>query len=174
MASLESVANPPEVSTVRKAIRVTEMTRKQRANAAYRSLLNCSLVTAKYCNAFGDQDLVALEDELDARTKKLINGDMKFVEAMLFAQAQALQSIFVNLALRASDDDFSAKQQNEYMNLALRAESGSRAALQTLIEMKKPRAATFVGQQNVAYQQQVNNGEVLDGPNVDPRRGFIF
>ena len=132
---------------------------EQRANAAFRSLLNCSLVTSKYCNTFGDQDLNALEQELTGRTDRLLNGDMRYVEAMLFAQAQALQSVFVNLALKATDEDFPPKRQSEYMNLALRAQAGSRATLQALVDAKNPRVQTFVGQQNVAYQQQVNNGQ---------------
>ena len=55
---------------------------QQRANAAFRSLLNCSLVTSKYCNTFGDQDLNALEQELTGRSDRLLNGDMRYVEAM--------------------------------------------------------------------------------------------
>ena len=133
---------------------------QQRANAAFRSLLNCSLVTSKYCNTFGDQDLNALEQELTCRTDRLLNGDMRYVEAMLFAQAQALQSVFVNLALKATDEECHPKRQSEYMNLALRAQAGSRATLQALVDVKNPRVQTFVGQQNVAYQQQVNNGQV--------------
>jgi hypothetical protein len=131
---------------------------QQRANAAFRSLLNCSLVTSKYCNTFGDQDLNALEHELAGRTDRLLNGDMRYVEAMLFAQAHALQSVFVNLALKATDEECPPKRQSEYMSLALRAQAGSRATLQALVDVKTPRVQTFVGQQNVAYQQQVNNG----------------
>lgn len=137
---------------------------QQRANAAFRSLLNCSLVTSKYCNTFGDQDLNALEQELTCRTDRLLNGDMRYVEAMLFAQAQALQSVFVNLALKATDEECPPKRQSEYMNLALRAQAGSRATLQALVDVKNPRVQTFVGQQNVAYQQQVNNGQVPNEP----------
>ena len=133
---------------------------QQRANAAFRSLLNCSLVTSKYCNTFGDQDLNALEQELTSRTDRLLNGDMRYVEAMLFAQAQALQSVFVNLALKATDEECDPKRQAEYMNLALRAQAGSRATLQALVNVKNPRVQTFVGQQNVAYQQQVNNSQL--------------
>jgi hypothetical protein len=44
------------------------------------------------------------------------------------------------------------------LRLALKAQAQSRATLETLAEMKFPNPATFVRQQNVALQQQVNNG----------------
>lgn len=45
-----------------------------------------------------------------------------------------------------------------YLRMALKAQAQCRSTLETLAEVKYPKSATFVRQQNVAYQQQVNNG----------------
>ena len=50
-----------------------------------------------------------------------------------------------------------------YIRMVLRAQSQCRATIETLAEVKYPKAATFVRQQNVAYQQQVNNSEDKSG-----------
>ena len=50
-----------------------------------------------------------------------------------------------------------------YMRLALKAQTQCRSTLETLAEVKYPKAATFVRQQNVAYQQQINNGDPANG-----------
>lgn len=42
--------------------------------------------------------------------------------------------------------------------LALRAQSNSRATIQTLAEVKNPKQVAFVKQANIAQNQQVNNG----------------
>jgi hypothetical protein len=50
-----------------------------------------------------------------------------------------------------------------YLRLALKAQAQCRATLETLAEVKNPKPPTFVRQQNVAYQQQVNNGDPANG-----------
>jgi hypothetical protein len=84
------------------------------------------------------------------------NGDLTHAEAMLLNQAHALQAVFVNLAERAQNQT-GIPQIQCLMGLALRAQSQCRATLQTLAEVKFPRSATFIGQANIAGQQQVNN-----------------
>ncbi|MBK5537368.1 hypothetical protein JFV28_09150 [Pseudomonas sp. TH05] len=44
------------------------------------------------------------------------------------------------------------------MRLALKAQSQSRATLQTLAELKAPKQIAFVKQANIGNQVQVNNG----------------
>lgn len=96
-------------------------------------------------------------------------GDLDRTEAMLVAQAHSLDAIFNELAQRA------AANMGEYMNatdlylrLALKAQSQCRATLETLAEIKFPKSATFVRQQNVGINQQVNNSEPT--PNVPRAR----
>jgi hypothetical protein len=124
--------------------------------------VNSAAVTAEYGKMFGEQDVGTLIDELSERTRKLADGDMAGVEAMLYGQAHALQSIFVNLSRRAVKQEY-LKQYGTYLNLALKAQAQCRATLETLAVVKYPKAPTFVRQQNVAYQQQVNNGEPANG-----------
>jgi hypothetical protein len=43
--------------------------------------------------------------------------------------------------------------------MALKAQSQCRTSIEALAEIKYPKSATFIRQQNVASQQQVNNGQ---------------
>lgn len=134
-----------------------EERKKWRAKLACRPSVNSAAVTSEYASVFGEQDISALVEELAERTKKLESGDMQAVEAMLYGQAYALQSIFVSFARRAANQEY-LKQYSTYLGLALKAQAQCRATLETLAEIKNPKPPTFVRQQNVAYQQQVNNG----------------
>ena len=117
---------------------------------------------------FGDQiSSAGLIKALREQIKAVIDGDLNRVEAMLVTQAHTLDAIFNELAQRA------AANMGEYMNatdlylrLALKAQGQCRATLETLAEIKYPKSETFVRQQNVGVNQQVNNGERT--PN-DPR-----
>lgn len=99
----------------------------------------------------------AVVEAVGAQIKSVSQGDLTHVEGMLFGQATALQAMFLNLADRAKRADTLEKVQC-LTQLALRAQSGSRNTLQTLIESKNPRNVAFVKQTNVAHTQQVNNG----------------
>lgn len=101
-------------------------------------------------------DAIAVMSDKAARVQR---GDLSDVEATLTAQAVALDAIFNGLAKRAAQNLGSYMGAAEtYMRLALKAQAQCRATLETLAEVKYPKAPTFVRQQNVAYQQQVNNG----------------
>lgn len=90
--------------------------------------------------------------------KNIQAGDLRMLESMLFSQASALQTIFSDLARRASAQTY-LKQFQTYLTLALKAQAQSRATLEALIELKQPRQQpTFVKQANIAAgHQQVNN-----------------
>lgn len=99
---------------------------------------------------------------LQSKAAQVQRGDLSDVEATLTAQAVALDSIFNALAKRAALNMGQYMEACEtYLRLALKAQAQCRATLETLAEVKYPKAATFVRQQNVAYQQQVNNGDSL-------------
>ena len=86
------------------------------------------------------------------------DGDMKSIEAMLIGQAQALQTMFVSLGRQAVGKTL-LPQYTAFMNLALKAQSQSRATIQALVELKYPRQTNFVKQANIANgHQQINNG----------------
>ena len=130
------------------------------ANAAIRPSINAAIVTHTYQgNLLGDEvDMSCLVDALTERMEAINKGDLFHLEAMLYAQASALQTMFSSLARRAHNQD-SLKQYSTHMGFALKAQAQSRATIQTLIELKFPRQVAFVKQANIAQgHQQINNG----------------
>ena len=70
----------------------------------------------------GEIDLSALVEGLQSKVKAIQEGDMKPVEAMLYSQAQALQTIFTHLARRsAMNAGECLDASDKYMRLALKA-----------------------------------------------------
>lgn len=111
-------------------------------------------------NQMGDKATAdSLMLALDERIQHVHEGDLSEVEAMLLAQATALQSLFTHLTRRASTQQHVGNFQT-MLSLGMKAQAQSRATLEALIEMKQPRhAPTFVKQANIAHgHQQVNNG----------------
>lgn len=114
-----------------------------------------TILMAKYVAESIAPDVVC--KAIRTQIKSVNQGDLTQVEGMLLGQAIALQGMFLNLADRAKRADSLEKLQC-LTQLALRAQSGSRNTLQTLIESKNPRQVAFFKQTNVAQTQQVNNG----------------
>lgn len=87
-------------------------------------------------------------------------GDLSGVEEMLVSQAHALDAIFTEMARRAALNlGHNINVTQTYMQLAMKAQSQCRTTLQTLAEIKNPKAVAFVKQANIAHgPQQVNNG----------------
>jgi hypothetical protein len=112
-------------------------------------------------------DGVPLFDIVEGLKENIIevrSGDMASMEAMLIGQAQALQAMFVSLGRKALNQS-GLQQYTAIMNLALKAQSQSRATIQALTELKYPRQATFVKQANIAGgNQQVNNATSTQAP----------
>jgi hypothetical protein len=116
-----------------------------------------SLVVQAY-NKGGNLNQLALMEQLQVQHKNLAAGNQTQAENMLMSQAVALQSIFARLALRAEETTGDSQLQT-LLGLALRAQNGCRATLETLGNLRNPRQATFVKQANIARgPQQVNNG----------------
>jgi hypothetical protein len=116
-------------------------------------------IIADYAKAFGEQDVSALMGELRPHMNDVNDGDLKHCEAMLVGQAHALQSIFMNLARRAVNQEY-LKQYETYLRLALKAQNQSRMTLETLAAIKNP-PVVFAKQANINQgngNQQVNNG----------------
>jgi hypothetical protein len=119
---------------------------------------NGALVAKAYGETFGTPELNALAISLHKTTEKMLDGDMQHCEAMLLGQAHALQAIFVSLSRRAAKQEY-LNNYEIFLRMALKAQSQCRATLQTLAEMKNPRAVAFVKQANIAHgPQQINNG----------------
>jgi len=113
-------------------------------------------------NLADDIDVPGLLATLRSHAAAVNAGDLSRAEAMLMNQADALQAIFVNLTERALWQEYHVHMEG-FMKLALKAQSQSRATLQTLAEVKNP-PVVYARQANVTTgPQQINNG-------VDPTR----
>ena len=109
----------------------------------------------------GTMDLADLVTALHERTRKIQDGDMQPVEAMLLGQAMTLETIFTSLARRAASQEY-LKQFQAYLTMALKAQAQCRATLEALAEIKNPHPVAYVKQANISSgHQQVNNGTQL-------------
>jgi hypothetical protein len=105
-------------------------------------------------------ELADVASALSDKITIIQNGNMQPIEAMLISQAHALQTMFVTLGRMAASKTQLA-QYTAFMNMALKAQSQSRATIQALTELKYPKQATFVKQANISSgHQQVNNGSL--------------
>ena len=114
-----------------------------------------------YGNVEGMPDLSVLYEHLQDNARGLKTDEgcrLHRAEGMLLSQATALQTMFIDLALRAK------RQQNrEWLqtltSLALRAQGNCTQTLRVLAELRSPRQPVFAKQANIAHgAQQVNNG----------------
>lgn len=114
---------------------------------------------------YGETGIGDLAKVLRESVGKAQAGDLSEYEGMLGAQAYALNAIFLEMTRRAAlnmGEYLPAAEQ--YMRLALKAQSQARTTIETLAEVKNPRAVAFVRQANIANTQQVNNGEIEQRP----------
>jgi len=131
---------------------------QQKASVALSPTMNGAAIVEAFAKApFGAIDALAAISSLNEQLEEIQRGDMSGPEAMLYAQATALQSIFVAYARRACAQEYQ-RNLEAFMSLALKAQAQCRATLEALNEMKFPKSATFVKQANIANQQQINNG----------------
>ena len=116
--------------------------------------------------------IVALNDEVN----QVVNGKMTRPEEMLVTQAHTLDMLFSVLAQRSITNMNGGflPAADTYMRMALKAQSQCRTTLEALSEIKNPRTATFIKQQNVAGQQQVNNGQgAAQEKNISPTNELL-
>jgi hypothetical protein len=115
-------------------------------------------------SALAKTSLMAMVGELSRHVNDAKAGSMNRPEAMLLSQAHALDVIFNSLAQRAGANiGKHAELSERYLRMALKAQSQCRTTLEALAEIKAPKSATFIKQANIAEQQQVNNGNVING-----------
>ena len=126
-----------------------------RAKTVLRPSVNAAAVIAEYGTVIGEQDIASLASSLSDGIIDLRSGNMKRAEAMLYAQAHALQAIFMNFSRRALKQEYQ-KNLESFLRMGLKAQNQCRMTLETLATIKNP-PVVFARQVNVA-QQQVNNG----------------
>jgi hypothetical protein len=137
---------------------VKESESKRYANISLTASTMSAVLSESFTKSiFPETGIADMASVLSERIVEVQAGDMQSIEAMLVGQAQALQTMFVTLGRMAANKT-QLPQYTAFMNMALKAQSQSRATIQALIELKYPKQATFVKQANIAHgHQQVNN-----------------
>ena len=127
------------------------------AKAALLPSLYAGAVIQQYGNAlFGKDnlDIHALDKALKESTEAIHHGDMKAVEAMLYGQAVALQTMFTNLSMRADCQQGRLDNIEALLKLAFKAQNQCRMTLETLSNVKNP---------PVVYARQANHQRPATG-----------
>ena len=123
-----------------------------------------------------EMSLTDIAQALAAHGDAVNGGDLAALERMLQGQAVALNAMFTELARRgALNMGEHPGAMDRYVRLALKAQSQSRATIETLAAIKNP-PVVFARQANInnGGQQQVNNGEPGDRPPpLQPRAGKV-
>lgn len=103
-------------------------------------------------------DVNALAAELGRQVEAVNGGNLHRAEGLLISQAHALDSIFANLARRATNQE-RLDHWEAYLRMAMKAQNQCRMTLETLAAIKNP-AVVYARQANInnGGQQQVNNG----------------
>lgn len=101
-------------------------------------------------------DVPTLVDEIKGGASKIKKGDFIDMESMLWSQAQTLNAFF-HRCLSLSSNCEIVSQIQILSDLAVRAQNNCRKTLATIADIKNPKRATFIKQQNNAVNQQVNN-----------------
>ena len=118
-----------------------------------------AMTTAGFTKAiFPGISLQECIEVLQADIKAVNDGDLDKLEGLLTAQAQTLNAMFNNFAMKAAHAELLPHLEG-YCRLALKAQSQCRTTVEAIAEIKFPRSATFIKQANIAGQQQVNNGQ---------------
>jgi hypothetical protein len=151
-----------------RAVRVEADSRDDVSAAIARTVTRPSVTAAETIDALKGLaergcDINALVAELDAQVDRVGAGKMDRCESLLVAQAHTLDAIFNNLARRALKAEY-LQQMDAFLRLAMKAQSQCRSTIETLAEIKNPRAVAFVTQANIAAgPQQINNAGIGPG-----------
>ena len=101
----------------------------------------------------------SLTDGLKKQHKLLQAGDLSGIEAMLLAQVFVLDSMFNRFVIKTMDGG-PLEHFKEFNRIALKEQNQCRRNITTLTDLRSPkRSATFIKQQNVGINQQINDGQ---------------
>ena len=131
------------------------------AKNTLRPSLNGALTINALARFTNPEMAMALLNELSEQATAVRGGDMSRAEEMLTVQAHTLDFLFNSYVQRADKAEY-LKQCEGFMRLALKAQAQCRSTVEALSAMKNPRVQ-YVNQQNVAVNQQVNNGATHPG-----------
>ncbi len=115
-------------------------------------------IQVEFSKGLGDLTLSAAMASLLSERKKIKQGSLESAENMLMMQAHTLNIMFNSLANQAMLNNECVPLFEMFMRLAFKAQTQSRATLETLGKIKNPPQVAFVKQANIGHNQQVNNG----------------
>lgn len=101
-------------------------------------------------------DTKKLYRELKKRINKVTIGDTSDQEIILASQAKTLDLLFHNMVSKAAQSKF-LESTERYLEIAFRAQNQCRKTLLVINTIKHPQQQTVFNQQNLAFNQQVNN-----------------
>ena len=127
------------------------------AQTALQPTINAAATIRHASKTLGELHLMELIKELQHQASEVNSGNQQRSEGMLIAQAHTLDMLFNELTRRSINNLGQLNIADQYMRLALKAQSQCRTTLETLSEIKNPRSIAFVKQANIAQNQQVNN-----------------
>lgn len=129
------------------------------ARIAIQPSAQASATIQEFNKSLGELDFDSLNTTISSQIVSVQSNNLKAVESMLFAQATALESIFYSLSRRAIANIGNVEAFEGLLRLSFKAQSQSRATLETLGKIKNPQPIAFVRQANISNgHQQINNG----------------
>ena len=117
-------------------------------------------------------DITVLHEEIKKQVAQILGGDTSSSEIALVAQAKTLELLF-NDMIRKSVTTSDIVSARFYMDMALRAQNQCRKTLLALGTLKYPPQKQVVEQQNIAINQQVNNGMPINNVVLEQNRQKI-
>jgi len=110
-------------------------------------------------NAAGPVDVNEYRKQVKIQAELVKRGDLSRPEEILSAQAGTLDMLFNILADKALRNITGGYRDagDTYLRMAMKAQAQCRTTIEAIGEIKYPKSPTFIRQQNIAAQQQVNN-----------------
>jgi hypothetical protein len=130
-------------------------------------LQTAATLTLKYhAELPGFIDGTVLAGEVKKQLDAVNENDLSALERILAAQITTLDQLFHGFVRKAFPEyPQTLEAEKAYMAMAMRAQSQTRAAIETLAEIKNPQP--LFQQHNVAYNQQINNGQDAAQPRLE-------
>lgn len=169
-ASTGAVSKPAPRSTPSNQLLIVDDGRpleERVADLAVEGVFAATATTMTYAGGqLGKLDLASTILALRKQIGATKDGDMGIADTLLVTQAVSLNAIFHECVRRAALNlGENLEAVDRYMRIALKAQSQSRASLESLSLIKNPRTLAYVQQANIANgPQQVNNGGTTCAP----------
>ena len=106
MANNDTKAKKAKKATPRPPTTTTDKDRMKPHELVLSPSIQSAVAIEAWGKYAGTVDLASLVDDLRERIKKVQDGDLQPVEAMLFGQAITLETIFTSLARRATSQEY--------------------------------------------------------------------